>query len=222
MLSDIEIILNNLRQNSILLAKEHKKKYLELKTTLKYYRLPIIIISALNSVFSVGLQPFINQQSISLINCGLAMTVGIIGSIELFFAINKQMELALISSKDYYVLGTDIYKFLSLKKENRNVEEKIFLDECYGRYIKLIEISCVLKKRIQDGLADISKLTLISNVRKKSNEKLYNEEPYNEKLYNGQSYDDFYKEYRCIDIENSVNSVNSENSENSEKKVNNY
>lgn len=158
--TDIEIILESLRQNSVILAREHKKRYLELKKTLQYYRLPIIIISALNSVFSIGLQPFINQTAISLLNCGLAMIVGIIGSIELFYAINKQMEIELMSSKDYYVLGTDIYKYLALTQSNRTIQSQQFLDECYGRYIKLIESSCVLKKKIEDRLATVPPMSL--------------------------------------------------------------
>ena len=145
--TDIEGILEALRQNSVILAREHKKRYLELKSTLQYYRLPIIIISSLNATFSIGLQPFINQVAISLLNCGLAMIVGIIGSIELFYGVNKQMENELMSSKDYYVLGTDIYKFLSLSQGNRSIQSQLFLDECYGRYIKLTESSCVLKKK---------------------------------------------------------------------------
>ena len=34
---DIEIILENIRLNSIVLSKEHKKRYVSLKDTLKYY-----------------------------------------------------------------------------------------------------------------------------------------------------------------------------------------
>jgi hypothetical protein len=151
--TDIEKILEQIRQNSVLLSKQHKNNYLDLKKSLKYYRLPVIVISALNSVFSIGLQPFMSQTTISLINCGLAMGVGMIGSIELFYGITKKMELELISSKDYYVLSADIYKFLSLDKDNRTITEKIFLDEAYGRYIILIESSSILKKPIKDGIS---------------------------------------------------------------------
>ena len=157
--TDIEKILEQIRQNAVLLSKQHKKNYLELKNSLKYYRLPIIVISALNSAFSIGLQPFIKQSSISLINCGLAMAVGMIGSIELFYGITKKMELELMSSKDYYVLSADIYKFLSLDKNNRTIAESLFLDDAYGRYINLIECSSILKKPIKDGISSIPVIT---------------------------------------------------------------
>ena len=155
--NDIENILENIRFNSILLSKEHKKRYLFLKQNLKYYRLPVIIISAINSVISIGAQPFINQLYISLTNCILALLCGVIGSIELYFAINQQMEIELISSKDFYVLSTDIFKMLSLHKENRGIQGKSFLDDCYSRYIKLIETSCVMVKKVEDKLISFPK-----------------------------------------------------------------
>ena len=153
--TDIENILEQIRQNSVLFSKQHKNNYLELKSSLKYYRLPVIVISALNSAFSIGLQPFINQTTISLINCGLALAVGMIGSIEIFYGITKKMELELMSSKDYYVLSADIYKFVSLEKQNRTVSDTLFLDEVYGRYINLIETSSILKKSIKDRIANV-------------------------------------------------------------------
>ena len=134
---DIENILENIRLNSIILSKAHKKRYLLLKNTLKYYRLPVIIISALNSCISIGSQPFIQQQYISISSCLLALVCSIIGSIELYFGINSQMEIELKSSQDYYVLATDIFKILSLNNQNRHIDGRGFLDEGYSRYIKL-------------------------------------------------------------------------------------
>ena len=40
---DIDHVLNNIRINCILLNKAHKKRYFELKNSLKYYRLPVIL-----------------------------------------------------------------------------------------------------------------------------------------------------------------------------------
>jgi hypothetical protein len=161
--TDIEKILEQIRQNSVLLSKQHKINYLDLKSSLKYYRLPVIVISALNSAFSIGLQPFINQTTISLINCGLALAVGMIGSIEIFYGITKKMELELTSSKDYYVLSADIYKFLSLEKQNRTLSDSLFLDDVYGRYINLIETSSILKKTIKDGIANVPEIICNQN-----------------------------------------------------------
>ncbi len=45
--SDIEGILEKIRINSVLLSNVHKKRYLELNQSLKYYKIPIIVIVVL-------------------------------------------------------------------------------------------------------------------------------------------------------------------------------
>lgn len=155
-MNDVDTILNKIRDNSMVLSNYHRKRYLFLKGRLKYYRIPIIVISALNSVGAVSLQNFFPQKYISLINMFLSLTVGIIGSIEMFFNITKQMESELSESKSFYVLGCDIFKYLSLNKEKRIDDEREFLNEIYGRYIKLVESSIILKKKVVDKLNDIA------------------------------------------------------------------
>ena len=154
-MNDVDTILNKIRDNSMVLSNYHRKRYLFLKGRLKYYRIPIIVISALNSVGAVSLQNFFPQKYISLINMFLSLTVGIIGSIEMFFNITKQMESELSESKNFYVLGCDIFKYLALNKEKRMDDEREFLNEIYGRYIKLVESSIILKKKVVDKLSDI-------------------------------------------------------------------
>ena len=119
---------------------------------LKYYRIPAIIFSALNVFASVGLQPYIQQGFISLITCGISLITGVIGSIELFNGVQNSMELELNSSKDFYILGIDIYRLLSLREENRGVDLKAYLEEKYQIYCKLIEQSNVIDKNMLDKL----------------------------------------------------------------------
>lgn len=152
---DIEKILNNLRKNAIIMSKAHKKRYLFLKSSLKYYRIPVILISSLNSVGAVSFQNFVPQSYISLGNMFLSLLVGVIGSIELYFGVSKNAEIELISGKDFYVLATDIYKILSLDRSHRLLDANNFLNECYSRYIKLCESSCILQGKIQDHLTVI-------------------------------------------------------------------
>ena len=153
--NDIEKVLDRIRQNSNLLANYHRKRYLTLKSRLKFYRIPIIVISALNSSFAVCLTGFLHQTFISLINMALSLIVGIISSIEMFYGLTKQMETELVGSKDFYILSCDIYKWLCLSPENRIGSPKEFLNESYTRYIKLVETSITLKKRIEDKLVEI-------------------------------------------------------------------
>lgn len=152
---DIDLVLNNIRINCIILSKLHKQRYFELKSNLKYYRLPVIILNGANSIIAVGLQPYADQGTISLATSLIALTCGIIGSIELYLGIQKRLENDMISQRDYYLLGVDIYKTLSLNKNNRPIPAKDFLEKSYNTYTKLIESSSTLARVKGDKLIQI-------------------------------------------------------------------
>lgn len=152
---DIDHVLNNIRINCIILSKLHKQRYFELKSNLKYYRLPVIILNGANSIIAVGLQPYADQGTISLATSLIALTCGIIGSIELYLGIQKRLENDMISQRDYYLLGVDIYKTLSLNKNNRPIPAKDFLEKSYNTYTKLIESSSTLARVKGDKLIQI-------------------------------------------------------------------
>jgi len=152
---DIDSLLNNIRINCLLLCKVHKRRYFENRDRLKWYRLPVIVLNGANSIISVGLQPYADQGTISLTTSLIALTCGIIGSIELYLGIQKKLENDLISQRDYYLLSVDIFKTLSLKRENRPIPAKDFLEKSYNTYTKLIESSETLLKKIDDKLIPI-------------------------------------------------------------------
>jgi hypothetical protein len=154
--NDYEKILENIRTNSVLMSNYHKKRFYHYKGLLKYFRIPLIIISALNSVFSVGLQPFIEQGTISVLCCLLSLFSAIISSLELFLAISSQMENELNNSKLFYLLAVDIYKTLNLNPSHRPLSGKDYLDKQYSEYCKLIENSNLIDKKIIDNLAPVS------------------------------------------------------------------
>lgn len=153
--NDIERVLERIRLNSSTLGAYHRKRFVVLKGRLKWYRIPIIVLSACNSVFSVCLTSFLNQTYISLLNMFLSLVVGIIGSVEMFLQINRELESSLVNQKEFYILSCDIYKYLELNKGNRIIDERTFLNDTYTRYIKLIETSYTLKKKIDDKLQDV-------------------------------------------------------------------
>ena len=62
------------------------------------------------------------------------------------------------SQKEYYILATNIYKTLSLNPLNRPEDMKAYLEESYSTYIKLLENSCIIHKKIEDQLTNIPKL----------------------------------------------------------------
>jgi len=170
--SDIDTILDHIRTNAIEMSKEHKRKYFYLKYILQYFKLPIIIISAFNSAFCVALQPYTQQQNISVINCALALMCSIIGSIEIYLGVSKRVEDEVLISKEYYLLSINIYKILSLDHSNRPNDSRIVLEGFWNDYSKLIEKSHLLQCKLADSLQpiDYTKLPPPSPSRKRSSE----------------------------------------------------
>lgn len=152
---DIEKVLESIRHNASVMSEFHKKNFIDFKGQLKYYKIPIIVISGLNSVIAVGLQPYLDQGIISGSNCLLALLCGIIGSIELFLGIQASMENELMASKNFYLLAVDIYKTLTLKRAHRNSAGKDYLEEKYSEYTKLYESAQVIRSKVKDKLATI-------------------------------------------------------------------
>ena len=172
----IEYILEEIRENSITVSNYHKDRYYYQKGYLKYFRIPTIILAALNSVFSVGLQPYCPQATISVLCCIISMMCGIISSIELFLSIQATMEKELIASKDFYLLSVDIFKMLYLERETRMVNGKTYLDEIYQTYCKLIENSNLVKTKMQTMgesfvISDASKRIIKNIAENKMNNK---------------------------------------------------
>jgi hypothetical protein len=152
---DADYLLENIRCNSIILSDYHKTQYFILQSRLKYFRIPIIIISAFASVLNIGLQPYLDQSYISVLCAMLSLITGLIGSIELFLQVQKKMENELMNSRDFYLNAIDIYKVLSLEPEHRNGDGLKYLDGKFAVYCKMIENSNIINKSIQDQLAPI-------------------------------------------------------------------
>ena len=152
---DIEIILEDIRTNCVILTAEHKRQYFSYKNILQYFRLPIIVISGINSIISVGFQEYMEQSVISMTTCLLALVCSIIASIEMYLAIQKSMEQSLIANKEFYLLGVDIQKTLLLDRKHRPIPAKDFLEKCYNMYVKLTENSNVLDKKLLDKLTPL-------------------------------------------------------------------
>lgn len=158
--TDIEEILDKIRINSNTMCEFHKNNYYNAKGMLKFFKLPTIILSGLSSIFSVGGQPYLDQITISLITCLIGLFIGIINSIELFLAIQTTMENELKISKEFYLLSVDIFKVLMLKRENRGDKGKLYLEEKYNIYCKLVENSVLVNTSIIDKLVPLDLNTI--------------------------------------------------------------
>lgn len=152
---DIENILDRIRRNSIQLNYAHRQNYQKIKKKLYWFKIPTIVLSSINSVFSVGLSSYMPQQQVSVINCLISLVCGIIVSVELYLQFEKTLSTEYDVSKSYYLLSIEIQRFLLTNRENRTIDCMPFLDKSYNQYSKLFENSRLLKKSIHDNLTDL-------------------------------------------------------------------
>jgi hypothetical protein len=164
---EVETIAEQLRVNCVNRSEYHRRRFYHYKGYGKYFRIPLIILASLNSTASVGLQPVLQQEIISGLTCILGMIMGIMGSIELYLGIQSSMELEIKQSKEFYTLAVELYKILVLRRENRTEGGKDYLNKQYAKYIKLVESSNLLTRKltidlltkIPVGFEDISRVS---------------------------------------------------------------
>jgi len=176
----VETALIDLKNKSLTKSEYHKKNYYFFKGYLKYFRIPTIILSGINSVFNVGLQPYISQSIISVLCCSISLICGIIASVELFLGLQNMMEKELLSSKEFYILSSEICKILSVEREYRMLNGKIYLDNTHTKYCNLIERGNLLDKE-EDETKNIKmivnkniKENIKENIKKKFKENIEN------------------------------------------------
>ena len=202
--NDILIILNNIRINSVLLSKYHKKSYILLQGKLRYFRIPIIILSAISSLFNLALSEYMSSQNVSLLCAILSLFTGLIGSIELYLQIQRSLENSLIHSRDFYLLAVEIQKCLLLTPYNRNGDATTYLDGIFNDYTRLIETSNIINSDITDELTPIP----IDIIKKMSyEERVRNNFIIDEKQYM-ENFNDYEISFGLSDISNILVSCN--------------
>ena len=163
--SDYEHILTSIVSNSAQMSDHHRSKHLHFDRRLKYYKLPIIILSGINSIFSIGLSNYLEQHTVSVINCLISLIISIIGSIELYLQINKNSDLEMKSYKDFYNLALKINTVLKLKKEHRQDDPKMFVSEMISNYENLFNESRVNGLHDADRLVPMSKNQVLITIQ---------------------------------------------------------
>ena len=158
---DYVTVMESLRLNSVYMSRNHKQKYFAYKRMSTWFRVPTIVLSALASVSSVGLQAYVSQQHISGITCLVTMIIGILNSIELYLKLTEAIESELEKSKRWYKLSADIFKVLGLSPCNRDPDPKKLLDEFYNEYMVLFEESSLNKIYYGDRLLNVPRKIML-------------------------------------------------------------
>jgi hypothetical protein len=151
--SDIEKQLNNIEINASRYADISKSNYLDLMNQIKYFKIPVIFFSGINSVFAIGLNSFVDQSAVSIVTCIISFFVSLLSSIELYLGITKKIETALTSYRDFYLLSIKINNCLRLDRNHRSeLDGRAFLTKCLTEYEQLFNNSNITPDKFEDQL----------------------------------------------------------------------
>jgi hypothetical protein len=141
---EVDSLLDKIRLNCVYLTNKHINNHLYYKGVSIYFELPTIILSVFAGSFSVGAQPFMKQEIVSVINCSISMIITILTSIKLYMKINENQQAEQELAVQFKTLALDIFKVLSLSDKDRGIDGLVYLNKVYGKYINLVENSAIL------------------------------------------------------------------------------
>lgn len=103
------------------------------------FNIPILVLSALNSLCAVVLNQFIDQKYVSIVNAVVSAGTGVLGSVQLYMKINEKLSNSLRSSILFKRLGMKISKELSIEAVERGTEGQTFVSECFSDFNTALE-----------------------------------------------------------------------------------
>ena len=145
---EVEDLLNTIKTNSAELSELHRANWVQIKQRTKYFDIPVIILSIISSTFSVGAKPYISQGGVSLTNCFISIFVAIITSVKLYLNLDESIKKEYESSQAFRTLSLELSKTMRLQKDQRNGDGLDCLNKYHSLYIKLVENSTLLNKKI--------------------------------------------------------------------------
>jgi len=143
-------ILQRIRVNSISLNKKHISRFIYYNSLGRLFDIPIIVFSVFSASFTS--LDVINSYYNTIITTSISMVITILSSIKLYLNLSNNINDEIQLSKAYYILSINIYKQLTLKQG----DPKLFLEESFSEYSKLMEQSSVLYKNINKDLLQIN------------------------------------------------------------------
>ena len=139
--SQIEKALDLVRLNCISLSKYHNLRYQTYKNRLRYFRIPIILISSVSAFAANGFNKYMSNELVFTIITILSLSVGIISSVELYLNLQKKMESEMESHKEYNKLNIEIFRVLSLQRDQRKINGTTYYDQIFNEYQKIMQSS---------------------------------------------------------------------------------
>ena len=150
---DEDDFLTRLEQQCNTYHEHHNKDHMYYTKLSSKFNVPILIISAVNALTAVGLNSFIRQEYVSVLNAILSAGTGVLGSIQLYLKINEKMTNSLRASILMKRLALKISKELSIEMKNRVSDGQIFMNECFAEFNTALEQGNPIEKSLHNHMA---------------------------------------------------------------------
>lgn len=148
-----ETFLTNVEKQCNLLHAHHTKEFVFYNKLSGRFNVPILILSALNSLCAIALNDFVPQRFVSILNAIISAGTGVLGSVQLYMKISEKMTKSLQSQIHYKKLAMKISKELSIARAQRTTEGQTFLTECFNEFTTIMEQGNPLEKKLANHLA---------------------------------------------------------------------
>jgi len=103
------------------------------------FNIPIIVLSAINSLCAVILNQFVGQVYVSIVNSVLSASVGVAGSVQLYLKVNEKMNVSLRSAMAFNKISLKIAREICVPVKERTSKGGEFVSECFLEFLKTVE-----------------------------------------------------------------------------------
>jgi len=155
-------LLDNIRINCVLYANAHRERFFVLHASLKYYKIPVLVLSSFSSAISLS-QDYIQQRTITITNTILGLVCSIIVSVELYLGIGREMSSSESVSKKFHALATEISKQITLYRVHPSTDILPYIEASYTEYSSLVTNSSIIRETVQDQLMKLPEPPLSQN-----------------------------------------------------------
>lgn len=150
---DEQEFLSKLEKQCNTYYEHHNKDHHYYVKLSQKFNVPILVVSAINALTAVGLNSFIRQEYVSVLNAILSAGCGILGSIQLYLKLNEKLSNALRAATLMKRLALKISKELSIDMPNRITDGQAFLSDCFSEFNTALEQGNPIEKKIDNHLA---------------------------------------------------------------------
>lgn len=133
--------------------EHHNKDHMYYQKLSSRFNVPILVVSAINALTAVGLNSFVHQEYVSVLNAVLSAGTGVLGSIQLYLKINEKMTNSVRASILMKRLALKISKELNILPVHRVTDGQTFMNDCFAEFNTALEQGNPIEGSIANHMA---------------------------------------------------------------------